>query len=775
LLKNLTVSTADLFKPIMKSKRIVNITYMLAIVVFAVWSIIEKPTAANIALVLLIVFAATKRVSHFFMHWILVPANLIYNTPGSFFWERFSVRWSHALRLLVATCTSYILFDSTTFYIVTFILLSDSFSDFLLHARFAPLGVYGLLRWLFPSFERKYGMIWFLAFAAGLAYFFVGYRLVASMVETHLVVGIVLLISLLVFDFLRWIVAFASYVRSKKYLSELPVTALPSQSNLFIMLALSSLFMNTKGLGGWDGIMELVLFVIVYVADVVVLQSDIYSDAYKGRWSDLFDKPVFRYDAWFYWIVIHVGMVMNSFIVPTLVWFFVFFRREWNYLSNYLTSSKNHVLDGAVFTLFTNDYFPVESYEKFENKFGIQGYKTAFIFRSYFINGREVVSLNDILNQSKFSLLLVGMESGHRDLEMSLMTVSKLKTVVLGSIRTPYKVLSIVEYTSSKESLLDAKDARLIDRYACAKEEDYDFEHQKRVFGHLQFLYTYLDEQPQVEVKIIDEVSIDTLRLNDDLREFVQLRGLDISTCYDIGLTPLLILHRRTHEFSMVAGRFMELLNLIEVAARWIMILERPRIVNLSEEVQFSFGGVVSEIRATPFAEQVLFENADELAEYKKVLQTIFGYSQKENVRFRVIDFMNWVVFIRNKTRGHGSPSRVSLELYKLLELNTLRLLRSIAEYYDPEVLMCTADFYVVQRGMNFDFRYYDEQSLPEGISREGQKPFIRHTNSNGWYTSDELMTNKDNIYLLSAVKKGKCEWVCYNTGELIRPDVIVF
>ncbi|MFM7770519.1 MAG: hypothetical protein ACKO8Q_08175, partial [Bacteroidota bacterium] len=78
-----------------------------------------------------------------------------------------------------------------------------------------------------------------------------------------------------------------------------------------------------------------------------------------------------------------------------------------------------------------------------------------------------------------------------------------------------------------------------------------------------------------------------------------------------------------------------------------------------------------------------------------------------------------------------------------------------------------------MQRGMNFDFIYYNEHPLPEGVLREIKKPFVRHTKSNGWYTSDELLISKDNIYLLSAVKKGKCEWVCYNTGELIRPDVI--
>ena len=410
-------------------------------------------------------------------------------------------------------------------------------------------------------------------------------------------------------------------------------------------------------------------------------------------------------------------------------------------------------------------------HEKVENKFGVQGYKTALLFRRYYENGNQAVTISEIVGQSKFCLVICP--------EYSIwswnLDYQSLKGIVLDAIVTPYRVLAVVECNTAEEAFLDARDARLIDRYACEGDAERRIDQGKQEYTQLQFLCTYLDEQPQLGVKLIDEVSIDTLRLNDQLRDFVQTHGIDISTCYNRGLTPLLILHRRTHEFSMVAGRFMELLNLIEVAARWIMILERPRVVNLSEEVQFSFGGVVSEIRMTPFAAEVLFENADELAEYKKVLQTIFGYNQKENVRFRVIDFMNWVVFIRNKTRGHGSPSRVSVELYQLLELNTLRLLQAVATHFDPELLMCTSDFYIMQRGMHFDFIYYDEQPLPEGISREVQKPYIRHAQSNGWYTSDELMISKDNIYLLSAVKKGKCEWVCYNTGELIRPDVIVF
>jgi hypothetical protein len=223
----------------------------------------------------------------------------------------------------------------------------------------------------------------------------------------------------------------------------------------------------------------------------------------------------------------------------------------------------------------------------------------------------------------------------------------------------------------------------------------------------------------------------------------------------------------------MVASRFMELLNLLEVAARWIMIFERDVAFDLKKDVQFSFGAVVSEIRSTDFSRHILFNDGSELWEYKRILKSSFGYDQKENKNFRVIDFFNWVVFIRNKTRGHGSPSRVSKELYELMEINTIRLLRSIGEYYNPEILMCTERFFVRQKGMNFDFKYYSEDDLPEEVTLQYDAPYIKHNLNGAWHLSNELIVKKNNIYMLSAIKNGKCEWICYNTGELVRPDVI--
>jgi hypothetical protein len=251
-------------------------------------------------------------------------------------------------------------------------------------------------------------------------------------------------------------------------------------------------------------------------------------------------------------------------------------------------------------------------------------------------------------------------------------------------------------------------------------------------------------------------------------------KNFDIHALYKSGLTPLCVLHRRTHEFSMVSGRFMELLNLIEVSARWLLIFERKTELDLSAEMQFSFGGVISEIRPAAFMDTTMFEDEKELMGYKAVLKSSFGFDQKVSLKFKVIDFLNWVVFIRNKTRGHGSPSRVSWELYELLEVNTIRLMQAIAAYYEPRIIMCTDKFYVEQSGMNFDFNYYHETPMPDGTIQRMDVPLIRHKQKDFWHTSNELMIRNDNIYMVSAVKKSHCEWICYNTGELIRPDVIV-
>jgi hypothetical protein len=122
-----------------------------------------------------------------------------------------------------------------------------------------------------------------------------------------------------------------------------------------------------------------------------------------------------------------------------------------------------------------------------------------------------------------------------------------------------------------------------------------------------------------------------------------------------------------------------------------------------------------------------------------------------------------------------------------MVEINTIRLFKSIAEFYDPEILIYKAsenelsittdglsdtvnEYYCYQRGMNFHFQN-KYSGIPEGYEKE--KLLFKTKQSKYWRTSNELKFEKDNIYLLNSIKKNKYEWICYNTGELIRPDII--
>ena len=71
---------------------------------------------------------------------------------------------------------------------------------------------------------------------------------------------------------------------------------------------------------------------------------------------------------------------------------------------------------------------------------------------------------------------------------------------------------------------------------------------------------------------------------------------------------------------------------------------------------------------------------------------------------------------------------------------------------------------------MNFHFQK-KYSGIPEGYEKE--KPLFKTKQFKYWRTSNELKFEKDNIYLLNSIKKNKYEWICYNTGELIRPDII--
>jgi len=422
-------------------------------------------------------------------------------------------------------------------------------------------------------------------------------------------------------------------------------------------------------------------------------------------------------------------------------------------------------------------------YEHKVNEWQKNDFHIQFSYRYEYLFGKTSISLSQLIERSEYTCFCIEGDLDLNDkmfidLTPLVLNMDEIGIHLLSAIRSPYKIVDLVLIKPLEGSTLEKTDPR--------KRENVQFQESPI---DLFFLLSYLDEKPAERgYLIIDSVDLPTIELNRKIKNDVEnATGFDINKIYDKGLTPLLILHRRTHEFSMISVRFMELLNILEVAVRWINIFERNEDISQGEDIHFTFGTSVGELRKLAFANEILFNNHNELSEYKELLRNSFGLNQKENQAFRVIDFLNWVVFIRNKTRGHGSPSRVNYQLYKMVEINTIRLFKSIAEFYDPEILIYKAsenelsittdglsdtvnEYYCYQRGMNFHFQN-KYSGIPEGYEKE--KLLFKTKQSKYWRTSNELKFEKDNIYLLNSIKKNKYEWICYNTGELIRPDII--
>ena len=752
-----------------------RISYLM-IILFCLMSVIGHNWLANLGLVFFISLISSSRVSHVLTHYLLVPLMFCFNKAGSVGWERWSLRWTPIFKILFILATSLFSFDSDVFLFILFLIIIEEFSNYVISPK--TTGAYGFQMFLkkcFVNYRNKvvfYGVMCFLSFLIFLAFI---YNLFSDFIlfeDNSIFNYFISLYALLLLC--NWIFTFITFVISQFLVEDRKSVMLSDFVQWKTMFVCFFLF-GIKANSQFSDVYFAAFFGSIVVCEYLIETISVYHESRKSLVSQLSSSPDIKQDFWLYYFLIIFSIFAGNLLILFLLFIIVLAEEFRKFLA-----CLNSVVDlrgtakGFWISNFNNDIYDLDVYKRINNKFRLSGFRLAITFRWFYFQNNQFLSLDRMISHSEFVLINLAISDYDIERRADDYNYIQIKTILEECVKRPFFLLVVLESQTFKREYLRPLDGRLLESWAHYEDVNHKYYSRGcREFYEVAYLFEYLDEKPFTSKDYLEEISIDTLRLNHEMREVIESLGMNVKGIYSQGLTPLLVLHRRTHEFSMIASRFMELLNLIEVAARWIMILERPRVINLNEEIQFSFGAVVSEIRTTSFAEVVLFENADELNEYKKILQTTFGYNQKENVRFRVIDFMNWVVFIRNKTRGHGSPSRVSSELYQLLEENTLRLLQAVAEQFDPELLMCSSAFYVMQRGMNFDFIYYNEQTLPEGVSREIKKPYVRHNKSHGWYTSDELLISKDNIYLLSAVKKGKCEWICYNTGELIRPDLI--
>lgn len=306
---------------------------------------------------------------------------------------------------------------------------------------------------------------------------------------------------------------------------------------------------------------------------------------------------------------------------------------------------------------------------------------------------------------------------------------------------------------------------------------------EKDVLVQLEYIFRVYDEGV---LEYSDDAFMESfvgpaIELNDRLQVRLKVLYRDLNGWrYDGGVFDLNVLHRRVHEFPEAASRFLELLNVWELVARWMVIVEGVEEYEQEEEtLRISFGKTCADVRKTAFMQAKLGVPADGklMEEVREYWKEAFNWTASMSQNPTVEEAFGWMVYIRNKTRGHGSTSRIKEELYIVVEALTFLLLDRLKDHADLEIMVRDVKedgtvFFTCRHGMRLDFIEAEDSSVSTLVGAESDVHF-RKVGQEDWRTSNLLKAEKGHVFLLNEIRKGHREWVCFSTGELIRPASI--
>jgi hypothetical protein len=297
------------------------------------------------------------------------------------------------------------------------------------------------------------------------------------------------------------------------------------------------------------------------------------------------------------------------------------------------------------------------------------------------------------------------------------------------------------------------------------------------------------------------------------------------------GIFEFNTLYRQLHESPAIPSRFIDLLNISECIIRHVCgYCHGKRITDnkiINEEVIFDsksisfgsctdflsrwiktlesknsiLGNLICEFLDSSYDDS---KNVDKLIEYIKKLNPNIStkYSRKPNI----LELSKWLVNIRNKTRGHGTPSKVDYSFYASLEKAILFILSEITKTgitpcirttfegqewtidYSfgglPIIVPITNNFSdelhfnplmeIKLRNKAKEFQNEILKIIPE--NNEGL--FLKVENGENvewWCCNDHFMVKSGIVYVLNQRYENKESWISFTTGKIVRPEILVF
>lgn len=198
------------------------------------------------------------------------------------------------------------------------------------------------------------------------------------------------------------------------------------------------------------------------------------------------------------------------------------------------------------------------------------------------------------------------------------------------------------------------------------------------------------------------------------------------------------------------------------------------------------------------------YTDPEGFAQFKKVLKE-YGWTTSIPDSVELEKLMDYMVFIRNKTRGHGTPSKIPIEFYVCLDKLSLFLLHGLMElefgifvstrFEEEDWLVnlssggCPKLFPMNAQENNLQMYFpihAAEDMMKEHASHEElMKEITSKTDhlllevkcgeQKQWFDLSTYFKAKEGIvFAYNGRKKGKhATYISYTTGDLIRPSLV--
>jgi hypothetical protein len=343
-------------------------------------------------------------------------------------------------------------------------------------------------------------------------------------------------------------------------------------------------------------------------------------------------------------------------------------------------------------------------------------------------------------------------------------------------------------------------------------------------------LRKYLGDSLSVRQNIVNSSSFESLRQNIQLLEH-QYKEADHERVKQLtgrGIYELNTLFRQLHESPSIPSRFIDLLNVAECMIRYLVgFLHAERVGDgkvLHGSLPFdtkaiafgsctdflarwkksdATGETILGLRISALLDVVYddIENVEALVKYIRIMNP--GVTAKYSQKPTLLELSWWMVTVRNKTRGHGTPSKVDYGFYVCLEKVVLFMLAECSKLELSPCYIADVDgqkwtFHLssggypepvpvveeLQKGVHFNPLLEDEmiERLTANHRRivscipVGDEALYLYATEGGqpeWWRCHKHFQVKDAIvHLLNQRDDKKESWISFSTGRIMRPEI---